>query len=232
MPLGYFELKEINTINILPDKFYANKNNIIKITVNSFFKKNIKKGERTFYFSAENRSQIYEWLITLNFLRVKSIYDEFKIQFGVINLPMNHEIKVSHKKKIKLKLNFTENEKKLKKSNSYSNFMRKSMIGSNNISSNINSQKLNLKKRNSNIMNVLDDNFREEIDENKPIRNIREDIQFIWVTGILTLMANVQKRIFEEDLSIDSKLLITPEHISDKIKKHCELNEKKKLEME
>merc|ERR1711957_142366 len=117
MPLGYFELKDINTIQILPDFFFLNKENIIEIKVNIFYKKNIPKGERTFHFSKKNISKIYEILISLNFLRVKSIYDDFTRQFGAIQLPMNHEIKGSNKTKLKIKITL-EN---LKNNRSYDN---------------------------------------------------------------------------------------------------------------
>ena len=236
VPLGYFALKEINTIDILPDYQIGGKNNIIKINVNSFYKKDMKKGERTFFFSTHDKSKLYEWVITLNFLRVKAIYDEFKTQFGVINLPMDHEVKTSNKKKIKLKLSLADDEKKKKMLFSYSSFIRKSMMGSSSLTTNSNSASNpnNFKKRNSNIANFVQMNTIDEIDQNKILNKTKENIGLLWNIGLLVLSSNIQKRIFENNFmnSIvnENKMLSIPSHISQKINKIAHSIEEKQGE--
>lgn len=236
LPLGYFELKEINTIDILPDYQIGGKQNIIKINVNSFYKKDMRKGERSFLFSTKDKSKLYEWVITLNFLRVKAIYDEFKTQFGVINLPMNHEVKISNKKKMKLKLSIAEDEKKKKMQFSYSSFIRKSMMGSSSLTTNSNSASNpnNFKKRNSNIANFVQMNSMDEIDQNKILNKSKENISLIWNIGMLIMSANIQKRIFDSNFSTsianENKMLSIPKHISEKINKISQSIEEKQIE--
>lgn len=227
MPLGYFELKEINTIDILPDYQIGGKANIIKITVNSFFKKDIKKGQRVFYFATYDKSKLYEWVISLNFLRVKAIYDEFKNSFGVIDLPMNHENKVSNKKRMKKKLNINEEEKKKKLLFSFSNFIRKSMMTSQqNPSNNLNANQPNspFKKRNSNIANFVQVNSVDEIDQTNHTENLRETVEFIFAFGLLSLNGNIQNKIFDDDKCVvnDQRLLATPMFLNTKLNKLSE----------
>ena len=228
MPLGYFELKEINTIDILPDYQIGGKANIIKITVNSFFKKDIKKGERVFYFATYDKSKLYEWVISLNFLRVKAIYDEFKNSFGVIDLPMSHENKVSNKKRMKKKLNMNEEEKKKKLLFSFSNFIRKSIMTSQqNPSNNLNTNQPNssaFKKRNSNIANFVQVNSVDEIDQTNHTENLRELVEFIFAFGLLSLNGNIQNKIFDNDKNAvnDQRLLVTPTFLNAKLNKLSE----------
>jgi hypothetical protein len=236
VPLGYFELKEINTIDILPDYQIGGKQNIIKINVNSFYKKDMKKGERTFYFSTNDKSKLYEWVITLNFLRVKAIYDEFKTSFGVINLPMNYEVKTSNKKKMKLKLSLGEDEKKKKMQFSYSSFIRKSMMGSSSLTANLNSANNpnNFKKRNSNIANFVQMSTIDEVDQNKVLHKTKENIGLMWNIGLLVLSANIQKRIFENHFTNsilnENRMLNIPGHVSQKIAKLAQMIDEKQNE--
>lgn len=190
MPLGYFELKEINTIRILPENYFSGKKNIIEIKVNNFYKKDIQKGERTFYFSKEMQSKIYQMLIYLNFLRVKSIYDNFTRQFGEIQLPMNHEIKTISKTKLKMKLNPDKLKGKVENSsNSVSTYLRRSIKGS--FSNKNNPSNFALKKRSS----FINSNITIENEEkSRNIMDLKNDIEFIWKTGMLILIANIQKR--------------------------------------
>ena len=57
------------------------------------------------FFSFKSKSELNSWIITLNLLRAKSIYDEFRNTFGVINFPFNHE-KVGKEDKRKIKKAF------------------------------------------------------------------------------------------------------------------------------
>lgn len=166
----------------------------------------------------------------MNFLRVKAIYDEFKTSFGVINLPMNHEVKSSLKKKVKLKLNLAEDEKKKRTHFSYSSFIRKSMMGSSTLTTNLNPA-TNFKKRNSNVANFVQMASIEELDQSKTLNKIKESIDFIWNVGILILSANIQKKIFDNPFTNsvlnENKMLTIPSHIYKKMQMVAEKIEEK-----
>ena len=196
MPLGYFELKEINTVDILPEYKIGGKQNVIKISVSSFYKKNKKKGERSFYFSPNEKSKLYEWVISLNFLRVKAIYDEFKTSFGVITLPMNNDNKSSNKKQVKMKLKMIEEGKKKKNNNSLSSFFRKSMI-SNSVVNILNRSTGSNKQINSNSASFAQIDAADETEQIEKVDKVKDMISFIWIYGILSLTGNIQRKIFD-----------------------------------
>ena len=89
--LGMFELKNIYLIKKLSDFEFGQKKNLLQLKVSSFFKKQQLKDGRDYIFSFKSKSELNSWIITLNLLRAKSIYDEFVNTFGVINFPFNHE---------------------------------------------------------------------------------------------------------------------------------------------
>ena len=89
--LGMFELKNIYLIKKLSDYEFGSKTNLLQIRVSSFYKKQELKSGRDYIFSFTSKSELNSWVITLNLLRAKSIYDEFRNTFGIINFPFNHE---------------------------------------------------------------------------------------------------------------------------------------------
>jgi len=89
--LGMFELKNIYLIKKLRDYEFGSKTNLLQIRVSSFYKKQELKDGRDYIFSFSSKSELNSWVITLNLLRAKSIYDEFRNTFGIINFPFNHE---------------------------------------------------------------------------------------------------------------------------------------------
>jgi len=109
--LGSFFLHDILDITILPDYYFSGKIHICCIYLFEWYKKDIKKSSRKFYYSFKNLEDIYKWTITLNFLRVKAIHDDFCNKYGRLNLPMNHEIEKT-KEKVKRKINFKKYENK------------------------------------------------------------------------------------------------------------------------
>lgn len=104
-PLGYFEIKNLYKLEILPDYSIGGKKNIFSITVSQWNKKDVVHKGRTFYLSTETKEKLTEWVTQINFLRVKATYDEFASTFGLINLPLPHEGPEKRAKKIKNKLN-------------------------------------------------------------------------------------------------------------------------------
>lgn len=133
-PLGYFEMKNLYNLQILPDFSFGSRKNIFTITVSQWNKKDQIKPGRSYHLSADSKDKLNDWVTTINFLRVKATYDEFACQFGMIHLPLAHEILKNSKRKIKKK--FTPNnslmQKKTMKStnNYYNSIARKSVIPS------------------------------------------------------------------------------------------------------
>jgi len=109
LPLGWFFLKHIFQVQGLPDYSKGGKANVFKVHVATWFKRDREKSSRKFYFSVKKKDEIYTWIITLNFLRVKEIYNDFTMQFGTIQLPLNHELKRKIKKRIKQKFHHPQN---------------------------------------------------------------------------------------------------------------------------
>jgi hypothetical protein len=107
--LGSFFLYDILDITILPDYYFSGKTHICCFYLYEWYKKDHKKSSRKFYYSFKSLEDLYKWTITLNFLRVKSIHDDFCQKFGTLSLPMNHEVYLK-KEKIKRKLNFNRND--------------------------------------------------------------------------------------------------------------------------
>jgi len=108
LPLGIFDLKNIYFAEIMSDYSIGERANLFYISIASWIKKNEIKGPRSYYFSVSKKSELYSWVIYLNFLRVKNIYDSFTVQFGPINLPLDYEVIASTKKR-KMKNKFKQN---------------------------------------------------------------------------------------------------------------------------
>lgn len=87
----------------MPDFHIGGRKNIICIYLSCWFKKDESKGPRKFFFSFSTREELYKWTMALNFLRVKAIHDDFTLKFGIMNLPLKHELKAKSKKFLKRK---------------------------------------------------------------------------------------------------------------------------------
>ena len=121
MPLGWFEIKNLYRAQLNPDFKFGGKKNLFMIHVSSWYKKDTIKSTRKYYFSVKSREQLYNWIITLNFLKVKEIYNEFANQFGVIHLPLDYETKRKIKNKT-IKKKFKGIQINIKTSKSYTNY--------------------------------------------------------------------------------------------------------------
>ena len=88
VPLGIFDLKDISEIKQISDASYGNKKFVFMVTVSKWIKKEIPKPKRTYIFSVENMEELYEWLISLNFLRFNAYYETFMISFGKVGFPL------------------------------------------------------------------------------------------------------------------------------------------------
>ncbi len=86
-----FELKHIYDIKVLRDFKFRDKTNLLQVKVSAYYKRAQLKGGRDYIFSINDKNELNSWVIILNFLRAKSIYDEFRFTFGTINFPFTHE---------------------------------------------------------------------------------------------------------------------------------------------
>ena len=96
-----FELKNIYDIKVLRDFEFSDKKNLLQVKVSAYYKKDQLKGGRDYIFSINDKNELNSWVIVLNFLRAKSIYDEFRFTFGTINFPFTHEKNKTGWRKIK-----------------------------------------------------------------------------------------------------------------------------------
>ena len=119
------------------------------------------------------------------------MYDEFTSNFGMIQLPLNHEFNAIEKKKIKRKLNIRSNNMKMssiiKGKNS---FIRK--------------------KTNSNINNVLVvDQEKLEVDKTN-LNIINENANALVSNGLALFFAKMQETLTTQKLN----LIYAPRHLS------------------
>ena len=190
-PLASFYLKNIYQITILKRGDTREKKHYMEIKVSSWFKKDIPKEDRTFLIGFDTITDLYKWEISLNFLRIKNMYDEFTSNFGMIQLPLNHEFNAIEKKKIKRKLNIRSNNMKMssiiKGKNS---FIRK--------------------KTNSNINNALVvDQEKLEVDKTN-LNIINENANALVSNGLALFFAKMQETLTTQKLN----LIYAPRHLS------------------
>lgn len=88
VPLAFIEVKHIYQVEIKPDFIIGNNKNLLGIGVAQWYKKDVLQGPRTYIFSCDTREDLHTWVIALNFLKMKAVYDEFSANFTVVNLPL------------------------------------------------------------------------------------------------------------------------------------------------
>ncbi|CAD8100738.1 unnamed protein product [Paramecium sonneborni] len=87
---GILPLKLISTIIPILDKSDDQQQFRLKVDVSNWVKKGKVKGnKRGFLFAFENEDSLEEWTIFLEFVKAKSIYNDFVENFGRIQLPIN-----------------------------------------------------------------------------------------------------------------------------------------------
>lgn len=218
MPLGYFDLKNLYMVDILTDGDIGGMDNVFCIQVSSWYKKEAMKGPRKFYFSCVQREEMYNWVITLNFLRVKAIYDEFTKNFGMINLPLLHEIKRKTKHRIKIKFynkNSVRNVGNKMSNNIYNAIARKSIISKSNHSYEGNSRDNSFNYQKPHHSSMLDIAI-EESDNIEKVSKAKELLSFVLTYGFASFIGFMQDIILNVDnvgLS-DEKVISIPHHLS------------------
>ena len=208
-PLGYFEIKNLYKLEILPDFSIGSKKNIFAITVSHWNKKDVVQKGRTFFLSTETKDKLTEWITQINFLRVKATYDEFASTFGLINLPLPHEAPDKGVKTIKSKLNnnFLNSIFSGKTSSGfYNSLARRSVINNvkatpENENKRNNKSKINRrasfipKNLNEKIVNRLIIQL-EEIDNQNKIKKSKENLVVSFSLAFICILAFTQDIIF------------------------------------
>jgi class 3 adenylate cyclase len=202
-PLGSFDLKHLYLVEILRDKKIGDRDNLLHIGVSSWFKKDKPYGSREYFFSCKERHILYHWVITLNFLRVKAMYDEFSSNFGLINLPLPHEIMRTSKLKIKEK--FTQRNR-LNNQSSSNNVTRKSHFSK--------SLDNSVARRLSFTMNQEFDevNLQERISKTKDIFSQSVNTSLIIFLGFMQHI--VFSPLSENNHQDDQQVIPVPPHLS------------------
>ncbi|CAD8086258.1 unnamed protein product [Paramecium primaurelia] len=87
---GILPLKLITTIIPIFDKSDDQQQFCLQVGVSDWIKKGKVKGDkRVFLFAFESEDSLEEWTIFLEFVKAKSIYNDFVENFGRIQLPIN-----------------------------------------------------------------------------------------------------------------------------------------------
>ena len=217
LPLGYFDLKNLYLVEVLTDGEIGGMENVFCIQVSSWYKKDQIKGTRKFYVSASNKVELYNWVITLNFLRVKAIYDEFTKNFGLINLPLPHEVK--GKVKLRTKYKF-KNKKAVRIGNTktsygiYASMARKSIINRSTVSyDSIKEQSFNINKYTN--QNTNNDFIADESESLEKIAKCKDILDDALKYGMPSFIGFVQDIIWNVDnVNInDEKIITIPNHL-------------------
>jgi Cdc6-like AAA superfamily ATPase len=211
-PLGFFFLKDINKVNMLGDNEVGGRNNLFKISVTSWFKKEVQKGSRSYFFSVKSREELINWVISINFLRVKVTYDEFSKNYGMINLPLQHECK-KHKKREKLKFmssraisskNIAINTSISNSSSLYNSIARKKTLSNEKLSS----ESSRLLIRQSFYMGVSNDNSTESLLDQ--VTRMKNNLRELLSYGFVITLGCIQEIVFNDQYLNDDKCFYIP----------------------
>ena len=235
VPLGYIELKHLYQVEILPDFYFGNRQNLFQIHVAQWFKKDLLQGPRKYILSLQTTEELYEWVISLNFMRVKALHDEFTINFGVVSFPLfaveKEEIKFEKNMKKKFQpINFEENKRKnhIGVSGIYNSIVRKSVAASsltsvvsnsNSSTSRINASiQLKTNPTNSIIRRISatnrNNNNEEASDEMDKMMSIKKEFDLLIFYSIVNFYCYIQDIIFNiENTGEDDDMILIPSHI-------------------
>jgi class 3 adenylate cyclase len=228
MPLGYIELKHLYQVEILQDLHFGNKKNLFQIYVAQWYKKDLLQGPRNYILSCDDRETLYNWVITLNFMRVKALHDEFSNNFGIISLPMfaNEKEEQNYQKRIKKKftvINPEENKKKsdLGISGIYNNIARKSVsisLGKSKIddSKSLNNDSLFRRYSSHNKKEINEENNKNSLEN---LQKLKDQFELLFDYSIVNFFGFIQDIIFNiENTGINDDKIIIPKHIAENIK--------------
>jgi hypothetical protein len=217
-PLGTIELKNIYQVSIQPENEFGGRKNVFMIQTSAWYKKEVQKGARKYYFYAKSKSLLFEWIITLNFLRVKAIYDEFSNNFGLINLPLAY-MKGKIKKRMKKKFeNKTVSNKNYKSTNALYNIIaRKSVMTTDSMScdSETTNQRNSQLLRRLSITPIYSENSSDDTETQDRIIKMKDNLMDIFNIGLFTILGVIQEVVFDVDNigMSDDKIIALPQHL-------------------
>jgi hypothetical protein len=241
VPLGYVELKHLYQVEVLPDFYFGNKRNIFQIHVAQWFKKDILMGPRKFIFSCDERESVYSWIISLNFMRVKALHDEFSVNFGVVSLPLfavekeEKRFEKNIKKKF-VRINPDENKRRANQgvSTIYNNLVRKSVVTNSSINANStcnSSKQISMVSRASESRNQSSSIMRrvsqisgrgltnhelESDDILEKTLKLRQQFDLLWKLGLVNFFSYIQDIIFNIDnTGQEDDLIAIPLHVDE-----------------
>lgn len=199
IPLGYFDLKHVYNVEILPDFSIGSNKNLLSIHVAQWYKKDLLQGPRSYIFSFDSKEILHTWIITLNFLKLNVLYDEFSINVGVVTFPLFgiEKEEVNKIKSLKRKFNKHILYDNMKTTNDisliYNSIARKSLM-MNKYKASCDVLLHNKSQRASNNINII----KYEDDENNEINN--KDIEFLKQFNKLTSMGFLNILCYIEDI--------------------------------
>lgn len=227
VPLGHIYLKHIHEIEIKPDYSIGNKENILSINVAQWYKKGVIHGPRNYIFCCSDKETLYTWVIALNFLRMKCLYDDFSKNFGIVPLPLfaNEKNSKEENKYTKKKFNKYEvNKLKFVNENNiemtYHSICRKSLgnkDSNHKTSSHKNSRLNNANLKRISYMQPNKDKETEQNDYNEML-SIKNVLQSCMNIGIPNFLGFIQDIIFNYDCVGQHGAycyLYIPTHLSD-----------------
>ena len=120
VPLASFLLEDVINIEILENHYIGGKSNLFTVSVTKWIKKEVPQGPRTYYFSCNNKEELFDIIITIKFLKVKATYTSFCKQYGLIRFPLYKRVNYQIKKH-KFSLNEEKSQKKKNNNNNNNN---------------------------------------------------------------------------------------------------------------
>lgn len=205
---------------MLPDGEIGGMKYVFCLQISSWYKKDVMKGPRKYFFSCSTKEEMYNWVITLNFLRVKAIYDQFTKNFGLINLPLPHEIKKKTKHRMKIKFQSKQpvrtNNPKLMNS-LYNSMARKSIINRSLISAEgaggISREGSFIAPKNHHISST--DVANEEMESLQKIARAKELLSTVLAYAFPAFIGFMQDIVLNVDnvAMSDEKLINIPQHL-------------------
>lgn len=217
-PLGFFDIKNIYKVELIPESQGSNIYNLC-INVSHWVKKDLLQGPRDFIWNSDKKEDLYKWLISLNFLKLNVIYDNFSLNFSLVTLPLfeieAEEIKNFKKLKRKFqKHKYTETKSSIDISNIYNSIARKSFaMRKSKIYNDINFiGRRSLMAKLSNISgNQRNENNELEF-EQKRKEFIKNNIHSLVSNGFINILSYIEDIIFNVEI-IGKGYIHVPEHI-------------------
>lgn len=219
VPLASIETKHIFLIETKPDFFVGNNKNILTIEVAEWYKKDILQGARSFFFSCDTREEMHIWVIALNFLKMKSVYDEFSANFSVVSLPLFSIEKEEERLYRNIKKRFKRNlANGIKKSNDfgvsmmYNSIIRRSLSANKASMIDSKSQSMMIRRISQSpyFKGVIED--QENFEGRYNLKKLFDNLSFL---SFVNFLAYVQDIIFNLDNIGQLDYINVPSHIEE-----------------